>query len=184
MKKTVIIATAIALVSAFFVSCDNGTTTPLAELEAEKKGTLDLSTAKSGWTFDDKEKTPTADLSYDSRTGFLTIKNKTGCTQVVLAVPKDDDDDDKNKKKTVTVVVSSPVKYRLGLIPKGGVASGDIYTEMDAEEAKKFNDGTPCELQRITLNIDEKKGAAYIAIGSALDGDVSSELMLHAVVVK
>ena len=179
MKKTVIIAAAIALVSAFFAGCDNGTKT-LAELKKEAdnrlEGALDLSKAECGWTFDGTQ-IPTADLSYDILTGFLTIKNKTGWTQVVVPV-------EWTKEKTATVVVSSPVPYRLGLIPKGGKRWDGVYTDMDETNVKVFNKGAPCEQQKITLNIDEEEGVSYIAIGSATWPNDPSEIVLHTAGIK
>lgn len=177
MKKTVIIATAIALVSAFFAGCDNGTKT-LAELKKEAdnrlEGALDLSKAVDGWA-------GTADLSYDILTGFLTIKNKQGYTQVVVPV-------EWTNEKTATFVVSSPVKYSLAIIPEGGKPwdgeEAGRYLNMDNDNKKVFNEGAPCEQQKITLKIDAEKGASYIVIGSAVWPDAPSEIVLHTAGIK
>lgn len=173
MKKTVIIATAIALVSAFFAGCDNGTKT-LDELKKEAdnrlEGALDLSKAEDGWE--------SADLSYDILTGFLTIKNKKGYTQVAVPV-------EWTNEKTATVVVSSTVAYRLGIIPKGDKRWDGAYTSMDKDNAKVFEEGAPCEQRKITLNIDKEQGASYIVIGSAVWwSDDPSEIVLHTAGIK
>lgn len=144
MKKTVIIAAAIALVSAFFVGCDNGTKT-LAELKAEAdkrlSGTpVDLSKAKDGWQ--------SAKLEYDFLSGSLLVENTSDYTQVAIPV-------DYTNEKKVVLFVSNVAEIQVGV----------ITTDNVWDEAENVVYIKPGEWQKVEIKIPED-GINYIKVGS------------------